>query len=83
MTYVAFAFPSLSLCVFCCYHLLTISVELYVAFWFVLQLVELCFQISGFWDISAAAHIAGAIAGAILFFSRGSGRSGLRRRTAR
>lgn len=68
MTYVAFAFPSLSLGVCFYFHFAAVPVELYVVFWFVLQIMGLFPQIFGFGDVSAAAHIAGAVAGAAIFF---------------
>ena len=68
MAYVALAFPSVRFKIRWYILGLNISAELYFLFWFFLQLVSVFMQAGGIGQVSAAAHIAGALAGAFVFF---------------
>ena len=74
ISYVAFAFPSFSFCVYWCYRMLNISAEIFLVIWVFLQLAGLLTQIYGLGEVSAAAHLAGAVVGVIFFFRCGKPR---------
>ncbi len=70
MVYAALAFPLLKLHLFCRPFLrpVCMSAEVYVVFWFAMQTIGVILQLGGIGDVSAAAHIGGAIVGAAFFF---------------
>lgn len=70
MVYSALAFPLLKLHLFFRPFLrpVCLSAEVYVLLWFAMQTIGVLLQLGGIGDVSAAAHIGGAIVGGAFFF---------------